>query len=129
MSILESQRLADLQVANQEIPSEGPRDIPLLLDFSSVTDRSFTIALLQQQVQTRISMVQTIYIDLADSDNVITVIVENTNHRVRAKGRTQGFYTLLAPAPTTLKISSSGTDVIPVHMVNVPIAGVVWATQ
>ena len=127
MGFIQSTNLSDLQVSAQEIPSEGPRAVPIILDFS--VQASYTIDLTQQQVQTRLSMVQTIYIDLADTDNKITVLVENSLHRVKAKGRTEGFYPLLAPSPTRLVISSSGTDMVTVHLINVPIAGVVWPTQ
>ena len=119
--------IPDFQLSAQDTPSEGPRGAPLVCDFSS--QNPILVDLTQQQAQTRLSMVQTIYIDLADSDNVITVLVESSMHRIRAKGRTQGFYPLLAPAPTKLILTSSGTDLITVHIVNVPIAGVVWPTK
>jgi hypothetical protein len=119
--------IADLQLSAMDSPSEGPRGGPLILDFSK--NNPIRVDLSQQQVQTRISMVQTIYIDLADSDDKITVLVERSLHRIRAKGRTQGFYTVLAPSPTSLLFTSTGADIITVHIVNVPIAGVVWATQ
>lgn len=119
--------LSDLQVANQEIPTEGPRAIPLLLDFSVLA--SYLIDLLSQQQQTRISMVQTVYIDLKDFDQALTVKVEGIGQVIKAKGRTQGYYPILGTAPTKLTIASTAAGIVPVTLLNVPIAGSVWATQ
>jgi hypothetical protein len=127
MAILDSRQLSDIQVPNQKLPAEGPRTIPLVLDFSAQT--FYVIDLTNQQVQTRISMVQTVYIDLKDTDSPLLVQVGGTNQVIKAKGRTQGYYTVLAPAPTNFIISSQAGILIPVELCNAPIAGVVWATQ
>ena len=123
-------QLGNLQVGNQHIPAEGPRAIPLNMDFTNATGQpSYPIDLSVVQYQTRMSMVQTVYVDLSGTDSPLDIKVEGTNQVIRAKGRTQGYYSVLAPAPTRLTITSLANAVIPVSLINVPIAGTVWATQ
>ena len=123
-------QLGNLQVGNQNIPSEGPRAIPLNLDFTNATGQpSYTVDLSVVQQQTRLSMVQTVFIDLSGTDSQLAIKVNGTNQIVIAKGRTQGYYSLLAPAPTKLEITSLANAIVPVALINVPIAGTIWATQ
>jgi hypothetical protein len=117
---------SDFKVGNQRNPKEGPKVIPLNLDFAALV--TYTIDLTTQQYQTRISMVQTVYVDASGTDSQIEITVRNVNQVIIAKGRTQGYYSILAPAPTILDISSLADAIVPVHLINVPIAGAVWPT-
>lgn len=132
MGSFNSSQLGNLQVANQTSPAEGPRCIPLGLNFETATPGatvSIPIDLSVQQYQTRISMVQTLFLDLSQTDSPVSVKVEGTNQVLIAKGRTQGYYPCLAPAPTRFTFSSAANAIIQAVMINVPIAGAVWATQ
>jgi hypothetical protein len=123
-------QLGNLEIGNQIIPNEGPRAIPLNLDFTNATGKtSYLVDLSVVQYQTRMSMVQTVYIDLSGTDSPLEIQVQGTNQTVTAKGRTQGYYNVLAPAPTRLQITCLANAVIPVALINVPIAGAVWPTQ
>lgn len=118
------------RIYNQTRPTEGPKCIPITHDFSVALQNPFHIDLTQNEVQTRFGMVQTIFVDLSGSDNTITFTIEGTNQRIVAKGRTQGYYPVLAPNPTKIDVkSSANTDVVPMTLINVPVAGVVWPTQ
>ena len=119
--------VSDLKIGNQIEPSEGPKAIPLNLDFSA--QPSYLVDLSVQQYQTRFSMVQTVFVDLSQTDSILTILVQGTNQIIVVKGRTQGYYNVLAPAPTRLLFSSAAGILIPVALINVPIAGAVWATQ
>jgi hypothetical protein len=131
MGNISAQQLVALQVGNQMEPSEGPRAIPFNLDFTNATgQQSWNIDLsVIQANQPKISMVQTVYVDLSGTDSSLAIQVQGTNQTIIAKGRTQGYYSVLAPAPTRFTITCLANALVPIAMMNVPIAGVVWATQ
>lgn len=116
------------QIANQDLPEkEGPRTIPLILDFT--THDSYIIDISQLEQTGKMSMVQTVYIDLSGTDLALLITVRGTGQQIKAKGRTQGFYPVLAPNPTSLTATQPAGAAIPIQLINVPIVGTVWATQ
>lgn len=121
-------QFSDYKIGNQLAPKEGPKAIPVLLPFTNAVTL-VPIDLTTQQYQARFSMCQTLYIDLSGTDSSLTVLVENINQTIIAKGRTQGYYPVLAPAPTKLDFSSAAAQNVPVVLINVPIAGAVWPSQ
>ena len=113
------------QLSNQEVPDEGPKGVPLLLDFSSAAE--WDLDLTNQQQQQRISMIQSAYIDLSGATDDLVITMPIGGQVVRAKAGTQGYYSLLCPNPPRLNFAnSSGSDVVPVFLLNVPVASVVW---
>lgn len=116
------------QINNQDLPEkEGPRTIPLILDFTA--NASYIIDISQLEQSGKMSMVQTMYIDLSGTDLALLITVRGTGQQIKAKGRTQGYYALLAPNPTSLTASQPGGVAVPIQLINVPIVGSVWATQ
>jgi len=116
---------------NQAIPTEGPKAIPLLLDFSAAQVDGIEVDLTMFEQQARLSMVQTLYIDMADAANPLTVIIGDSGQKIVAKVGTQGYYSVLAPNPAKFRFLSTqgSTDNLPVYLINVPIPGMVWPTQ
>ena len=125
-----SQQVQFVPVPNQQIPDEGPKAIPLLLDFS--TDPNGTIDIDGQMIgaQGRFAMVQTIFIDLNGAANPLTVTFNQSGQSITAKVNTQGYYNVLAPNPWKIRFQSlpGSTDNVGVYLINVPIPGVVWPT-
>jgi hypothetical protein len=115
-------------VQNQTLPEEGPKSIPLLLDFTgSVTE--WDVDLLQAEDQKKITSVQTLFIDMTGASGTMTVTIQGTNQLIVALKNTQGYYPVLCPYPTRLAfVSSSAHIIVPVQLINIPIAGVVWAS-
>jgi len=112
---------------NQLIPDEGPKAIPLLLDFSKAASYSLDLTSIQERAF--ISMIQTIYADLSGATAGLSITVNGTNQNITAKKTTQGYYPVLCPNPPRLTFAnSSGSDVIPVFLINAPISGVTWPT-
>ena len=108
------------------IPSDGPKAIPLLLNFSVAA--SFDLDLTNPIDQKKISMVQTIYMDLSNASDDLIITVGGSNQIVRGVAKTQGYYNVLAPYPARFNFANaSGSDLIPVFLINVPVPGVVWS--
>jgi hypothetical protein len=112
------------------VPQEGPIAIPLLLDFSGPDFSEYDLDMLLPLEQARISMVQTIYIDLSGSPtDGLQVIVNGTNQQINAAPSTQGYYAVMAPNPPKFRfLGTPSTVIIPIMLINVPIPGVVWST-
>lgn len=130
MSVFNYNSLAFTQTNNHALPEEGPRAVPVPLDFSPGGSPDYRLDLQNFMAQAKITMIQSVFIDLKDSDQPLLITVNGSNQKLQAKGRTQGYYQLLAPNPLTLEFHmDNGTTSIVVHLINVPIPGVVWATQ
>lgn len=113
---------------NNTVPQEGPKGVPILLDFSESTSE-YDLDMTIPQQQGRISMVQTIYIDASASTNGMTVICQGTNQKVTVKGKTQGYYPVAVPnEPKFQFVGTANDSLIPIILFNVPIAGVNWET-
>jgi hypothetical protein len=128
-SNIQSGLLNQLVVKNQMIPPEGPVAIPLTLDFSIATGLSqYTIDLSQQEWQNRISMVQSIFIDLSATGVALTLQDLNSGHTIVANAHTQGWYSILSPVPTRYQINcDGGANNVAIFLCNTAIPGVVWA--
>lgn len=125
--MINQQGLNVIATMSQFLPEEGPKVIPLLLNFTTASTITFEAELLQSLGL--ISMVQTIYIDMKDATVALTVTVGNTNQIIKVKIATQGYYAVLVPNPVNLTFDSAGnTGVVRVFLINTPIAGHNWAT-
>lgn len=124
---ISSQNLANLELDVQYVPQEGPKAIPVLLDFTQANNYDLDLQLIGQQG--RISMVQTLFVDMSASDIAMTVSVNGSLQQIVCKGRTQGYYQVLCPTPVKLSFSCAGGPAgVKVYLVNVAIPGAVWPT-
>jgi len=118
-----------LQIAiNQinQLPEEGAKSIPLLLDFTNTN--LWTIDLTSFQELGYISMIQTVYIDNSANGNSFTVVVGTSGQKITAAPNTQGYYPVLCPNPAKLSFGTlQGSGVIPIQLINTPIPGPVWS--
>lgn len=76
-------------------------------------------------------MVQTLFIDLTGIANNLLVTIKGSGQQILAKAATAGYYPVLCPNVPEFQFDSTptpGQKPIPVFLINVPIAGVVWAT-
>src|SRR5271155_2273724 len=125
---LNQQALVVAQIKNNYIPTEGPKAVPFLLDFTGLVGQ-YSLDLELFQSKSFLSMVQTLYLDLNGSpNNLLVQIGSGSGQNILAKPNTQGYYPVLCPNPPTYTFTSTpGGIIIPVFLINVPIAGVVWA--
>ena len=130
MSLINPGSLNFSPVINQVIPDEGPKAVPIILDFSG-TVIEYDLNLLFQQQSTLISMVQTIFIDMTGASHDLKVVVGQNvlNQTIYAKAKTAGYYQVLCPNPPQMQfIATALGDIVKLFLINVPIPGVVWAT-
>lgn len=125
--ILNTSQLQCVQLQQSKIiPDEGPKCIPLLLDFSA----QGTIVVDFQQLQEAkfITMIQTLYIDLSQFGVDVVVTVAGSGQKITARAGKQGYYSILCPNPSKLQFdSTAGTSpAVPVQVINMAMPGVVW---
>lgn len=128
MSLVDYNSLRVALTMNQVVPSEGPRAIPVQLDFTNTGELDIDISQLQQKAF--ISMVQTIFVDMNGIPNALNIAVNGMGQNIVCKPNTQGYYTILAPNPVKLAFTTvQGSPIITVVLCNSPIPGAVWPTQ
>ena len=128
MGQLSAESLRVTQLNNQTLPDEGPKAVPLILNFDATTD-TIDLDFGQRQQQGWLSMVQSIYIDAKDAANPVSVTFESSNQKITAKPQTQGYYSALCPNPVKMRFTAlMNTGIVTVYLINVPVAGAVWAT-
>ena len=131
---IDSRATQNVALDNQQIPKEGGKALAIpILDFSQANQFFMDAELLGSLGF--MSMVQTAFIDMSTSDIPMQVTINGSQQIIVAKGRTQGYYPIMAPNPVKLTFScpggpgldpTTGRIGIRVWLVNVPIAGLVW---
>jgi hypothetical protein len=116
MPNVQNMQLAGDVAINQGLFAEEhcPLTIPLQLDFTSATDINADLS--QVMEQNRFRYLQTIYVDLSGTASALTITVAGAvNQKIVCKGRTQGYYAILAPlSPVVLSFNFTGAAIVPV---------------
>ncbi len=126
-----SGNVAFCMLNNQVIPDEGPKEIALVIDFSSSNGDPIEIDLMLFNQDGRFSMLQTLWVDLSNAANDLRITLANSGQVIQAKTKTQGYYNVLAPNPLKLRFETlqGGLINVPVGLINVPIPGSVWSVS
>lgn len=115
-------------VQNQQMPKEGPKAIPINVDFTQ--GQAITIDLSQSMIQSKISLVQSLYVDNSLNSVAVSFQVTGTNQIVTCPPNSQGFFPILAGIPTKiLATSTSTTALVPCFVLNMPMPAAVWNVQ
>lgn len=122
-----------LEINNQTAPTEGPKTLPLVFDFTKADTYLIDLSSLISGAGggPLISMIQTVYIDASGTDSEVVVTLLGSGQIITAKGRTQGYYNVLVSNPAQLSVQCTDNEMagLPMQLLNIPIAGAVWATQ
>jgi hypothetical protein len=118
---------SSIGLSTAQLPLEGPKTVPLVLDFTQ--QASYTVDLQNLQGRNFLSSVQAVYVDNSNNAAGLTLTFDGTQQAVICKGRTQGYYTVLATNPVRFTAASAGAVIVRLYLLNVPVAGAVWATQ
>lgn len=119
-----SQGNIDLKVGS--MPKEGPRDIPVRLDFS--TFDTYNIDLTAQQQGGQFSFVQTVYIDNGDNAASFSLTASATGQRVTIPPGAQAYMPFLQPNPPQMVATTTpaASLIVTVQFLNFYIPPVVW---
>lgn len=99
------------------MPGEGPKCIPLTLDFSA-----FTTYVLDYSNMTRrnfMGMVQTVFVDNTLSASILSITTPVQVLKIPAG--VQGYFPIIVPTPIKLQFDSAGAVVCKVLLLNFPV--------
>jgi hypothetical protein len=101
------------------MPSEGPKCVPIALDFTTITE----LRLDYQNMQARnfLSMVQTLWVDNFASAVVMTITVPATSQVLKIPAGVQGYFPVLVPNPVKIIFQSTGAVALQVTLCNFPV--------
>lgn len=106
------------------VPAEGPKVIPLALDFS--VQGSFEFDIQMQLSLAQISCIQSIFVDNYDSAAPMVIELPSTQQRIVVPAGNQGFWPVLADLNGTIIFSSADTVPCRVHLMNFSSAQANW---
>jgi hypothetical protein len=115
-------------VSGAQIPSEGPKTVPIRLDFSAAD--SYSLDLSQFQHLGKLQLVQAVFVDASQVDVAVSVAFSGGGQTIIVKGRTQGYYSVLASNPVSAVFTCpSGGALVNIALLNFPICSAQWPTQ
>lgn len=120
-------QFAQIPVFGALIPKEGPRSIPLSLDFT--TQQSYVVDLTVPVQQKQISLIQSVFIDNSQNSTPVSAVCNQTGQKVVCPPNAQGVFPLLAPNPPVITFSSIGAVVVQAQLLNIPYQPQVWPAQ
>lgn len=114
-------------IANVIIPKGGPKTIPLIIDFSGITE--WEVDGSQVVERGKIEYIQALWIDNYSNANPLTVQMNLTNMRLVVPARSQGFYPVLMPNPPKFKFTTQAGPKVFLQFLNVPVQPMTWVIE
>lgn len=118
MANINANQLAFYAVQCLTVPAEGPRAIPLALDFSSAG--TYSLNLQNFEARNFISQIQSMYLDNSANTASLTVSFPGTNQQITIAPNRQGYFMVACPNPASITFSSAGGVLVNVQLYNFP---------
>ena len=124
MSQIDQSQLAFYTVNSMRVPAEGPKSVPITLDFSLTT--IYTLNLQNMQSRNFLSMVQSLYIDNSGNTAPIVVTFPGTQQNITLAAGRQMYVTVLCANPASMQSYSAGGVLVYVALLNFPVSNSSW---
>lgn len=121
--VISSDALSYYNVQNLHIACEGPKSIPISLDFSLGT--VFTLLLQNFQSVRQFSGVQGVFIDNSQSSSPFSMTT-NTGQVITIGPNRQGFFSVIEANPASFSFASTGSVPVFVALLNFPVTPHDW---
>lgn len=105
-------------------PPEGPRTIPLSLNFSQFDTWLLDLVLIRQQA--KLTRCQGLFIDNSANTQALTIHTDLANQQVIVPAGWQGYSNILCNDTPNLKFSSAGGSNATVHLTNFRVSDFLW---
>jgi hypothetical protein len=107
-------------------PAEGRLCVPYNIDFTA--QQTATIDLTNiQQMQQRISFVQTVYVDNSLNAQPVTLTMANTSQKLTVPANSQAYLPMALSLQNSIVVATTGGIVLPLQLFNFGIAPFVWS--
>lgn len=111
-------------IYNGPIPQEGPKCVPVQLDFSLQNTYQIDFSLIYSRKF--ITELQAVFIDNSLSTTAFKLIVNGSNQNIVCPAGGQGIFPIFCPNPPKFIAQSTGGVVVACQFLNVPITCLVW---
>lgn len=128
MSNLQNTQLQFAVTANQRIPREGPKVVPVTIPFTG-PNTDFDIDLGQQEQLAKVSMIQSCFIDNSANGSPAVITAVDTQQSIKIAANSQAFLPLFCLTPTRIHFNSAGAVTVIVILCNFPLSPAVWKSQ
>jgi hypothetical protein len=118
--------LSYFDTANRMVPCEGPRAVPISLDFS--LGDTYYVNIQDIAALKRFTMLQALYLDNAGNPTPLIVTCVSTGQRIIMGSGMQGYRNVLCPNPGQVNFVSESGATIKVHLLNFPVIDSEWST-
>lgn len=125
-SIINATALQICLTQNQLVPQEGPKALPIPLDFTNDASNLLDLTMIQQRVA--ISLIQAVYVDNGDNPNQLQIDINTSGQRLLIKANTCGYYPVMCTNPVKMVFTSVKGATARVFLLNSPISGYNWDT-
>jgi len=112
-------------VANMIVPSEGPKVVPVIFDFTGIDSIEVDGSQMVQQGQMK--YVQTVYIDNSDNGDPVSIISDVTDQRITCPANSQGNFNLFMPNNPRFTVETTGAVILTIFFCNFPLIPAVWS--
>lgn len=127
---IDTNKLRFLNTQNRVVPCEGPRAVPVLLDFTAATGGpTYSIDLQNMEALKRISNVQAMYIDNSQGAAPLVITIPSTGQVISIAPGHQAYKNVLCPNPAALVFSSQNQIIQTVHLLNFPVIDSDWSAS
>jgi len=117
-----------VQIGNSYIPPEGPKALPLALDFTINTAFQIQVSDLFSKGPGKpgFSVLQGFYADNSQSAAQLTVVISGTGQTLIVPAGSEGYIPMLSPSGGTIIFSSLGGNKLNIDLYNVPMPAILW---
>jgi len=126
LNVNQSMKYSTQQIFNGLVPPEGPRAIPIPLDFSVNVSQAFDFY--PQSSLSYLSYVQCIFADNADNDVPMIIVWNGTQQRTIIPPGFMGYLPVLVLSPYKFVVTCNGGTTAQLILLNVPMPAFIWPT-
>lgn len=126
-SAISQLRLSFVGLRNLKVPKEGPKSIPVQLQFNTLATTDLDLDLLSQEQLNKFSMVQGLYVDNGRNGSTLTITIGVSQQRIDIPPNNQAYLPVLCPNPIKIHFNSAGNiDDCFCHLLNFPVTALMW---
>lgn len=111
-------------ISNQTTPEDGPKVIPVRVDFS--VEQTWALDLSVQSSMAILKNVQSFFVDNSTNPAPLSIRVDTVQQTIVIPPLSQGYVPILATTPTKLILQSTGGVVVQLNFMNVPMPLHIW---
>lgn len=115
-----------MAVFNGQFPQEGPKMIPISLNFG--LQQSYNIDLTLAEATAQMRSIQSLYYDNSQNATPLQIVCQGTQQVLNLPGHSAGTIPIFQTVPSVFKITCQGGGTAQVIFANIPLPAQIWPT-